>query len=296
MNMGEGRPIKVGVAKVGNIGASVLLDILLDERADRGDIVIRVVGSGPKLMPEEVKEVVSKLLELEPDLVLIASPNAALPGPSAGRELLAKAGVPTIVISDAPGKKAVKDIEEKGMGYIIIPADSMIGARREFLDPTEMAIYNADLLKVLACTGVFHALVEAIDKAISDLKAGREPELPKLILGRDEAVRAARFSNPYARAKAMAAYEMAAKVADLTVEGCFKVREWEHYTHIVAAAHEMMRQAAKLAEEAREMEKQGDTVFRAPHNKKGMLLRKTKLIEKPRKVEVEGQVGGQAEA
>ena len=276
MSMGEGKPIRVGVAKVGNIGASVLLDILLDERADRGDIVIRVVGSGPKLLPEEVKEVVSKLLEFKPDLVLIASPNAALPGPSAGQ-------------------RAVKDIEEKGMGYIIIPADSMIGARREFLDPTEMAIYNADLLKVLACTGVFHALVEAIDKAISDLKAGREPELPKLVLGRDEAVRAARFSNPYARAKAIAAYEMAAKVADLTVEGCFKVREWEHYTHIVAAAHEMMRQAAKLAEEAREMEKQGDTVFRAPHNKKGMLLRKTKLIEKPRKVEVEGQVGGQGQ-
>jgi len=283
--MGERGPIRIGVAKVGNIGASVLLDILLDERAEREDISVRVVGSGPKLTPEEVREVVSKLLEFKPDLVLIASPNAALPGPTAGRELLAEAGVPTIVISDGPAKKAIKDIEEKGMGYIIVPADSMIGARREFLDPTEMAIYNADLLKVLACTGVFHAIVETIDRVIEDLKAGREPELPRLVLGRDEAVEAARFSNPYARAKAMAAYEMAAKVADLTVEGCFKVREWERYTHIVAAAHELMRQAAKLAEEAREMEKQGDTVFRAPHNKKGVLLRKTRLIEKPRKPE-----------
>jgi len=74
-------------------------------------------------------------------------------------------------------------------------------------------------------------------------------------------------------------------VADLTVEGCFKVKEWERYTHIVAAAHELMREAARLADEAREMEKQGDTVFRAPHNRKGVLLRKEKLIEKPRKPE-----------
>ena len=279
------RPIRIGVAKVGNIGSSVLLDILLDERADRQDIAVRVVGSGPKLDPEAVREVVSKLLEFEPDMVIMASPNAALPGPSAGRELLAEAGVPTIIISDAPGKRAIEDVEAKGMGYIIVPADSMIGARREFLDPTEMAIYNADLLKVLACTGVFHAIVRAIDKAIDDIKAGRAPELPRIVLGRDEAVEAARFSNPYARAKAMAAYEMAAKVADLTVEGCFKVKEWERYTHIVAAAHELMRQAARLAEEAREMEKQGDTVFRAPHNKKGVLLSKEKLIEKPKKPE-----------
>ena len=281
--MSAERPVRIGVVKTGNIGSSVLLDILLDERAERGDIIVRVVGSGPKLTPEEVREVVEKLLEFKPDLVLMASPNAALPGPAEGRELLAKAGVPTIVVTDGPGKKAVKDIEAKGMGYIIVPADSMIGARREFLDPTEMAIYNADLIKVLACTGVYHAIVRAVDKAIEDLKAGRRPELPRLVLSRDEAIRAARFTNPYARAKAMAAYEMAAKVADLTVEGCFKVREWEQYTHIVAAAHELMREAAKLADEAREIEKYGDTVFRAPHNKKGVLLEKVKLIEKPRK-------------
>ena len=279
------RPIRIGVAKCGNIGTSVLLDILLDERAERGDIIIRSVGSGPKLTPEEVREVVGKLLDFKPDLVLLASPNAALPGPTAGRELLAEAGVPTIVITDGPGRKAVKDIEAKGMGYIIVPADSMIGARREFLDPTEMAIYNADLVRVLACTGVYHALVEAIDKAIGGLKAGREPELPRLVLGRDEAVGAARFSNPYARAKAMAAYEMASKVADLTVEGCFKLKEWERYTQVVAAAHELMREAARLADEAREIEKYGDTVFRAPHNRKGILLSKTKLVEKPKKPE-----------
>ena len=283
--MAQAEPVRIGVAKIGNIATSVLLDILLDERAEREDISIRVVGSGPKLTPEEAKEVVEKLLEFKPHLVILVSPNAALPGPTLARELVAEAGIPAVVISDKPGKKAVKDIEAKGMGYILVEADSMIGARREFLDPTEMAIFNADLLRVLACTGVFHLIVEEIDKIVDALKAGEKPELPRMIIGRDEAVRAARFSNPYARAKAMAAYVMAAKVADLTTEGCFKVKEWESYTQIVAAAHELMREAASLADEAREIEKYGDTVYRAPHNRKGILLRKSKLIEKPRKPE-----------
>ncbi|HEY9245601.1 MAG TPA: F420-dependent methylenetetrahydromethanopterin dehydrogenase [Candidatus Methanoperedens sp.] len=42
-----------------------------------------------------------------------------------------------------------------------------------------------------------------------------------------------------------------------------------------------MRAAAKLADEAREMEKANDSVFRKPHAKDGRLLAKTKLLEKP---------------
>ena len=86
-----------------------------------------------------------------------------------------------------------------------------------------------------------------------------------------------------ALAKAMAAYETAKRVADLSVEGCFKVKEWERYTKIVAAAHEMARAAAKLAEEAREMEKGEDSVTRKPHYDDGTILSKKKLIEKPKK-------------
>ena len=37
-------------------------------------------------------------------------------------------------------------------------ADAMIGARREFLDPIEMADYNGNLIKVLAGTGAFRKL------------------------------------------------------------------------------------------------------------------------------------------
>ena len=34
----------------------------------------------------------------------------------------------------------------------------MIGARREFLDPVEMADFNGNLVKVLALTGAFRKL------------------------------------------------------------------------------------------------------------------------------------------
>ncbi|RLI89986.1 MAG: hypothetical protein DRO65_03610, partial [Candidatus Altiarchaeales archaeon] len=38
--MSAERPVRIGVVKTGNIGSSVLLDILLDERAERGDIIV----------------------------------------------------------------------------------------------------------------------------------------------------------------------------------------------------------------------------------------------------------------
>nr|HDO81493.1 F420-dependent methylenetetrahydromethanopterin dehydrogenase [Candidatus Bathyarchaeota archaeon] len=273
--------VKIGVVKTGNIGTAPLLELLLDERADRKDIDVRVVGSGAKLNPEQAEEVARKVLEFNPNLVLTVSPNAALPGPSKVREVLAEAGVPTIVISDAPGKKAKEDIEGKGQGYIIINADAMIGARREFLDPIEMALFNADVIKVLAITGALTVIYQEIDKVIDAIKKGEQPTLPRIVVNKNVAVEAANFSNPYAKAKAIAAYEAASTVADLNVEGCFKVQEYEKYVPLVAAAHELMRQAALLADEARELEKAGDSVLRMPHKKSGEIVSKRALISKP---------------
>lgn len=273
--------VKIGFVKLGNIGASPLLELLLDERADRKDIDVRVVGCGAKLDPEQAEEVARKILDFEPNLVITSSPNAALPGPGKVREIMADAGIPLIVISDAPGKKIKDDVEAKDQGYIIINADAMIGARRQFLDPTEMVLFNADVIRVLAATGAFSLIYHKIDEAIEQIKSGAKPELPRIVINKEKAVNALKFQNPYAHAKAMAAYEMASKVADLNVEGCFKIQEEERYIPIVAAAHEMMRVAAKLADEARELEKGGDTVLRQPHKKSGEILTKTALAEKP---------------
>jgi methylenetetrahydromethanopterin dehydrogenase len=174
-------------------------------------------------------------------------------------------------------------MEDIGLGYIIVEADSMIGARREFLDPTEMATYNSDIIKVLAETGAFNLIVETIEKTINSIKSGTKLELPRIVIDGAKAVEAAGFSNPYAKAKALAAYETACQVAKITMEACFKVQDLNAYVPMVAAAHEMMRAAARLVDEAREIEKSSDTVLRKPHFKDGTLSFKKNLMEKPRK-------------
>jgi len=267
--------VRVCFAKLGAIGSAVIAEYLLDERADRQDLEVRVVTSGAKMGEKEAEEVASKVLEFDPEIAVVASPNATLPGPKKLRDTLKEKGKKVIVLSDAPAKKICEELENEGFGYIIVTADSMIGARREFLDPSEMALYNSDVIKVLSATGALRAVHLAVDECI---KSG---ELPKLVVDAWKAVESGGFSNPYALAKAFAAYSTAEKVAAITTKACFVEKDPEKYVPMVAAAHEMMRYAARLADEARELEKSDDSVLRTPHAKDGRVLRKRKLMEKP---------------
>lgn len=276
--------VRVGFLKLGCIGSALLLEFMLDERAERQDIDVRVVGAGGKLGTEQAEEAAQRILEFKPQLVVMTSPNATLPGPKKAREIVKAAHIPLLVVSDSPAKKAVQELEQQGFGYVIVEADSMIGARREFLDPLEMVLFNLDVTRVLAITGALNLLTTEIDRAIESIKKSGEVALPKIVVDKEKAIKAASFSNPYSATKAMAAYETARRVADLTVEGCFAVKEWERYTQIVSAAHEMMRQAARLADDAREMEKSQDAVSRTPHYDDGSILKKRKLAEKPAKL------------
>ena len=92
-------------------------------------------------------------------------------------------------------------MDEQGLGYIIVMSDPMIGAKREWLDPTEMAIFNADILKVLAETGALRLVQKTIDGVIAAADAGDAIELPKLIITAEKAAEAGEFANPYAKAK-----------------------------------------------------------------------------------------------
>jgi len=275
--------VKLGILKVGCLGTLPLLEFLLDERADRADIDVRVVGSGAKVGPTQCREAAQLLIDQKPDLVVFVGPAQTTPGPAEARMMLKNARIPTIVISDSLSRKAVSDMEAADMGFVIIEADSMIGARREFLDPTEMAIYNSDVMRVLAITGALHPIVEAIDKVVESIKAGEKIKLPQLVVDAERAVEAAGFSNPYAKAKAQAAYQLAQQVAKVTAEACFKVTEASVYVPMVAKAHEMMRTAARMSDEARETEKTDDQVLRRPHFKDGTLGTKRALMEKPKK-------------
>jgi methylenetetrahydromethanopterin dehydrogenase len=70
-------------------------------------------------------------------------------------------------------------------------------------------------------------------------------------------------------------------VADIDVKGCFIEKDPEKYIPLVASAHEMMRIAAILADQAREIEKDNNSVYRNPHARDGKILSKTELMAKP---------------
>lgn len=274
--------VKVGVFKCGNIGAAPLFELLLDELAEREDIRVRTVTTGSKMSVEDVEEALPKLLEFNPDLIVLISPNAVISGPAKAREILANRKIPCIVISDAPAKKVTSEIEKQGLGYIIILGDPLIGARREFLDPVEMAIFNSNIIKVLAATGILGAIQREVDKIIAAVKEKASVSLPKLVLDTEYIRDNSDFKNPYAKAKAMAAYELTKKIAEIDQKACFIEKEKENYIPLVACAHEIAQVAAKLAEEAREIEKYADTLVRKPHSKEGKPLTKTNLLLSPK--------------
>jgi methylenetetrahydromethanopterin dehydrogenase len=230
------------------------VELALDEIAERGEIDVRVLGFGAKMTKKEAEES-SELKGWGPDLVVIIGPNSALPGPTTAREIFRE--FPTIVISDGPTKKDARDaIAEAGFGYIILPVDPLIGAKREFLDPAEMAIFNSDALK-------------------------GETKLPKILATPEVCTARMNFKNPYAEAKALGALHMAQTVAAIDAQACFKLKELEKIALFAGAGHEVMRAAAKLADEAREIEKACDSVSRKPHARSGEILSKSRLFEKP---------------
>jgi methylenetetrahydromethanopterin dehydrogenase len=272
---------KIGIFKCGNIGTSPLLELLLDELADRKDIKVRTVTTGSKMGTEDVGEALPKIFEFNPDLLILISPNTSLPGPGKVREKISSSGLPGIVISDAPGKRAKAEIEEQGLGYIIITGDPLIGARKQFLDPIEMAIFNSNISKVLAITGVYRIVHQEIDRVIYAIENEQKPDLPKLIVDLKTVRDRSEFNNPYAKAKAIAAYGLAEKIAEINVQACFIEKESEKYIPLVTCSHEIAQTAARLAEEAREIEKGNDTVTRRPHSKSGKLKLKNKLMLPP---------------
>jgi len=239
------------------------------------------VTTGSKMGVEDIEEALPKIFELKPDLLVLVSPNLSMPGPAKVREKLSKSHIPSVVISDAPGKRIKTELEKQRLGYIIIMGDPLIGARREFLDPVEMAIFNSSIIKVLAITGVYRLIYLEIDSVVKAIKSGRNPILPRLVIDVDSIRDNSDFINPYARAKAMAAYELTKKIAEINYQACFVEKESDNYVPLVASAHEIAQIAARLAEEAREIEKFNDTLVRKPHSKSGKLKVKTKLMLRP---------------
>ena len=274
--------IKIGVFKCGNVGTAPIFELLLDELAQRKDIIVRTVTTGAKMGLEDVEDAFPKILEFTPDLLVIISPNPSVAGPTFARETAIQNSINTVVMSDAVAKRMIPDLEKQGVGYIITLGDPLIGARREFLDSVEMALFNSNILKVLAVAGVLRLIHQEIDRVIAVLKENLAVRLPRLLIDTETIRDNSDFANPYAKAKAMAAYHIASKIPEINTKACFMEKDSEKFIPLVACAHEMAQIAARLAEEAREIEKYSDTLERKPHSKKGEPLTKTKLMESPK--------------
>lgn len=283
-----GKLPRIGILKIGCIASSPLLEYTLDERAER-QIEVTTWSTGAKMDASSCHRVLKEAISYSPDLILVVSPNASLEGPTAVREAISKTEIPTISISDSPSKKAFIQKGKDGpvvdipscQGFIIVTSDPMIGARREFLDSTEMVLFNADAMRVLAVCGVVRGLHTEIDKVADAISQGKEIVLPRIIMDAGRSLEYAKFSNPYAKAKAYAALTIAEDVARVTSLACFRTSDSKEYVHLAASGHEMMRAAARLADEAREVEKYNDGLYRSPHAPDGRNLEKTRLGDKP---------------
>ncbi|UEC42339.1 MAG: F420-dependent methylenetetrahydromethanopterin dehydrogenase [Methanothrix sp.] len=272
---------KIGFIKLGNVASSLVADLALDEIAERTDIEVRSLSFGAK-MTEREAEMSAELKGWGPQLVVMIGPNAATPGPTAARALYRD--LPTIVISDGPSKKEAREaLQAEGFGYIILPFDPLIGAKREFLDPAEMALFNADAIKVLSICGSVRLVQEELDGAMASIIAG-SAKLPAILSNPEKCTERMDFKNPYARAKAIGALHMAQTVAGIDAAACFRLKELDRIALTAAAGHEVMRAAAILADEAREMEKSMDSISRKPHARSGAILAKTGLLDKPEPV------------
>jgi len=275
------------VIKCGNIATSTMVDLLLDEMAAREDLDITTLGSGPKMTPTQTERIASQVPKLKPDLVVVCGPNAAAPGMARLRKALTGLEIPKVIIADGPSKKVKDELEREGFGYLIMEADPLIGARREFLDPTEMAIFNAEAIKVLAVVGSLRVVHAELDEVIESVKSGGS-YLPRRTVSEAASLSKAGFSNPYARAKAAAAFHMSRTVAQTDYKACFVEKDVKKCIRLAASAHETLRAAARLADEAREIEKGSDTILRTPHSKEGRTLKKRSLMSKPKEVTQRG--------
>ena len=270
--------VKITFVKIGNITLTTLIDIMLDERASRTDIDATVISSSTKMKPEAAERIFPLIDQVETDLMVMISPNANDKGPQSVIDRY-KEKYPLIVVSDGGDKEVREKWKEDGVGYIIVPFDPMIGAKRDFLDATEMCLFNGYIINAFSTCGVFAYINELLDGVIEQLKAGDKPELPTRNMSAIGVVTAYPFSSEYARPKALAALTMLQNSAKLNVNGCFVEKDRQKALIKVAGAHEMVRQAGLLADEVREMEKATNNLIRMPHGKDGKLLHKVHFFD-----------------
>ena len=75
--------VRVGIVKLGNIGTSRFIDLVLDERADRENIYVRTVGAEPRWERQKQRKM-KAILDFKPQFCIVISPNCTS-GPNKGK-------------------------------------------------------------------------------------------------------------------------------------------------------------------------------------------------------------------
>lgn len=229
------------IIKIGNTSVAQAIDYLFTDIAK-----INIISSGAKLNPKQIKEIIPQAVDSNPDLIILTTPNPEAVGPAFARSELSQLDIPVIIIGDSPlvGVKIQDEMKHQNLGFILVSGDPMIGVRQEFLDASEMCIFNADIVKVLAICGVFKTIRKIIIKYLD------HTILPQLTLTGNDVIVNAGFTNPYAEAKALAAYTVCESIAYINLEGSYLTDDFERYMDLLSAASELANTAYKLADEA----------------------------------------------
>lgn len=179
----------ISIIKIGNTGVAQAIDYLFTDIAK-----INIISSGAKLNPKQIRDIIPPAVETNPDLIILTTPNPGAVGPAFARSELSKLDIPVIIIGDSPlvGAKIQDEMKQQNLGYILVSGDPMIGVRQEFLDASEMCIFNADIVKVLAISGVYKTIRKIIIKYLDD------NILPQLTLTGNDVIANADFTNHYA--------------------------------------------------------------------------------------------------
>ncbi|WP_449384940.1 F420-dependent methylenetetrahydromethanopterin dehydrogenase [Candidatus Methanocrinis natronophilus] len=96
--------------------------------------------------------------------------------------------------------------------------------------------------------GSVRLVQEELDGAMASIIAG-SAKLPAILSNPEKCTERMDFKNPYARAKAIGALQMAQTVAGIDAAACLRLKELDRIA-LTAAGHEVMRAAAILADEA----------------------------------------------
>ena len=81
--------------------------------------------------------------------------------------------------------------------------------------------------------------------------------------------------------KTIGAATIAENLSSVTTKACFMMKDREEYLKLIESAHQTLLAAVGMAEDARNLQKATNNIYRTPHAKDGKIVTKTDFYVKP---------------